>query len=190
MKRLFKRRQALKGRNKNDYRLGWRFPPIIEQEIRKWVISPSLHVCSGQSTLGDVKIDLFQDSDIRADMGFLPILPSSFASVIWDAPYVGATIWKTRPTLAELALCLRIGGRLIALHYMDPSNYLKRTMKLIWKAYYEPKEFRGLRVLTVMEKLPNRRIAPRSREILVPVPVNLWEPQQLQLVASKAAGSS
>ena len=187
MKRLFKRRRFWKGRKKDAYRPGWRFPMIVEHEIQKWIISPSLHVCSGQSALGDVRLDLHERADVKADMGYLPFIPGSFASVIWDAPYEGSSMWKTMPTLVQLRDVLGIGGRLISLHYLDPSNYLKRTMKLIWKAYFEPKEFRGVRVLVILEKLAHPRIPPRRFEKLVPVPIEIWEPRNAVLEVSSTS---
>jgi len=71
---------------------------------------------------------------------------------------------------------LRIGGRLISLHYFDPGNYLQRSMRLMFKAYYEPKEIGGVRVLTVLEKLSGYRLRIGRINRLIEVPVGVWEP--------------
>lgn len=166
----------MKGKKKGSYRPAWRFPQIVEHEIAKWIVSPCLHVCSGLSLLGDIRLDLHERADVKADMGLLPFKRGHFASVIWDPPYEGANLWNTKGALAEMRDCLRVGGRLIVLHYLDAGVYLKRSMRLIYKAYYEPRDFHGLRVLVVLEKLPRLRIAPTRFEGLVPQPVEIWEP--------------
>jgi SAM-dependent methyltransferase len=151
---------------------------IIELAIREWVLSPSLHVCSGASMLGDVKLDLYERADVKAAMRYLPFQPGCFSSVIWDPPYAMHRR-QTMPVLLELRQVLRPGGRLITAHYFDPSNFLQRSMRLLYKAYYEPKMMGGVRVVTVLEKLPAFRILPKRRERLITVDPGIWEPERL-----------
>ena len=75
MKARYATRKFLKHRNKASYRPAWRCPLIIELEVRKWIISPSLHVCSGESTLCDVKLGLYTKADVKATMRYLPFRP-------------------------------------------------------------------------------------------------------------------
>jgi SAM-dependent methyltransferase len=191
MKRRYQTRVFLRHRKASSYRPGWRFPLIVEHAIREWVVSPSLHVCSGQSTLGDVKLDLYERADVKAAMRYLPFRPGSFGTVIWDPPYAMHRR-QTMPCLIELRRALRPGGRLIVVHYFDPSSFLQRSMRLLYKAYYDPKAMGGVRVVTVLELLPTWRLKPgrrdrlvevtdRSDEILVSVPAAMWEPEQLQV---------
>ena len=180
LKRLFQRRKFLKHRKPQSYRPGWRFPEIIEHEIAKWVVSPSLHVCSGQSTLGDVKLDLYERADVKAAMRYLPFRPQSFATIIWDPPYA-MHIRQVQPTLIELREALQASGRLITIHYFDPGNFLQRSMRLLYKAYYEPRRMGGVRVLTVLEKLSAYRPKVGRVDRLVEVPTRIWEPEQLEL---------
>jgi hypothetical protein len=180
MKARDSRRRFLKKRNSESYRPAWRFPAMIEQEIRKWIISPSLHVCSGRSSIGDVKLDLYERADVNAAMRYLPFRPAYFASVVWDPPYAMHRR-QTMPVLIELRGILRPAGRLISLHYFDPSNYLSRSMRLLYKAYYEPKSMGGVRVLTILELLPARRIPPRRRDRLIDVTTRMWEPEPLEI---------
>jgi len=170
-------------RRKSAYRPAWRFPPIVEYEIRKWVLSPCLHVCAGRSNLGDVKLDLNERADVKATMSHLPFKNSQFASVVWDPPYAMDRV-RTIPILVQMNDVLQAGGRLITLHYFDPCVFLQRTMRLLYKAYYEPKSLGGVRVLAVMEKLPSRRLPPRRRDRLIDVTARFWEPEPLQIEAT------
>lgn len=178
LKPRYRSRAFLRTRGKKSYRPAWRFPPIIEHAITKWILSPSLHVCSGQSTLGDVKLDLYERADVQAAMRYLPFRPGSFASVIWDPPY-SLHRRRTMPCLIELRGVLRVGGRLITVHYFDPSNFLQRSMRLLWKAYYEPKAGGGVREITVLEKLPTMRLKVGRRDRLLEIPISIWEPESL-----------
>jgi len=88
------------------------------------------------------------------------------------------------------------GGRLIVVHYFDPSGFLQRSMRLLFKAYYDPKAMGGVRVVTVLELLPSWRpkigrrdrlidVTQRSGNELVPVPPGIWEPERFsaQIIA-------
>lgn len=186
------RRRFLKRRTKASYRPAWRFPLIVELEIRKWILPPSLHVCSGQSTLGDVKLDLYEfqrGAFVCGATRYLPFRPRSFMTAIWDPPY-SMHRRTTMPALIELRSMLKPGGRLITLHYFDPSNFLQRSTRLLYKAYYEPKGMGGVRVLTVLELLPGWRLKLGRRESLidvtqhggsqlVEVSAGMWEPKRL-----------
>lgn len=48
------------------------------------LVGTSLHVCSGRSTVGDVRIDLYEEATIKADYRHLPIRDKAFDSVICD----------------------------------------------------------------------------------------------------------
>jgi len=103
----------------------------------------------------------------------------SFASIIWAPPYA---IHRRQmvPVLIELREALRPLGRLICVHYFDPGSFLQRSMRLLYKAYYDLRGLGGVLVLVVLEKLPAHRIPPKRQDRLVPVPLSLWEPEPLQ----------
>ena len=46
-----------------------------------------LHVCSGKSEVGDVRVDLTMKCDVKADMMSLPFKDQSFDTVICDPPW-------------------------------------------------------------------------------------------------------
>jgi hypothetical protein len=154
--------------------------------IETWILHPCLHICSGQSTLGDVKLDLHERADVKADMRKLPFRLRSFASAIWYPPYAAPRI-ITLQTIAGLRDLLQTGGRLITLHYFDPGNYMQRTMRLLYKAYYEPKEIGGVRVLTVLERLSGYRLKVGRVNRLIEVSPQIWEPDLLDGCSRKQA---
>jgi len=50
---------------------------------------------------------------------------------------------------------------------------------IIYKAYYDPKGLGGMRVVTVIVKLPMRRVPPKRRDHLLSMSTSLWEPEPL-----------
>ena len=94
------------------YKKTWSWPKSIENFILTKAKGHILHVCSGQSKTGNVRVDLYEDCDVRADMCSLPFKPEVFDTVICDPP------WKIRTELRGRLLCnlrdvLRPGGLLI-----------------------------------------------------------------------------
>jgi len=115
-----------KNKSKYKFRKAWSWPQEVENKIRELCEGSVLHVCCGESKIGDVRIDLEKEADIRASMYFLPIRPESFDTVLCDPPW-------------ELAYHLR-GKLLRALR--DP---LKPGGRLIFNCFWFPKT-RGLSV--------------------------------------------
>jgi len=94
------------------FKRAWAWPKEIEDFIQNKNRGFSLHVCSGQSKIGDVKIDLFTNADIKADMFHLPIRRQSFDTVICDPPW-NLPYHKRHKLLYELRDVLKPGGQLI-----------------------------------------------------------------------------
>ncbi len=147
-----------------SFRKAWSWPRDIERKIAELIEGTSLHVCSGASSLGDLRIDLgkvengkrtFSNSvppDVVASMFNLPIRPASFDTVIcdppWELPY-----HKRHKLLYELRDTLKPGGR------------------LIFNCFWFPK-IRGLSV---------------DREIFVGVPHSTWRNASLLITARRMA---
>lgn len=101
-----------KGLGNGHYRKHWKFPPMLEVKLAEYLESPSLHVCSGSSELGDVRVDLYMKADVKADMLHLPFPDRYFQTVLIDPPWHFAN--DKRPKLLwELRRVVRIGGKLI-----------------------------------------------------------------------------
>jgi len=81
------------------YKKIWSWPRSVENFIFTKAKGFTLHVCSGQSKIGNVKVDLYEDCDVRADMCSLPFKPGVFDTVICDPP------WKIRSALRGRLLC-------------------------------------------------------------------------------------
>jgi len=94
------------------FRKAWRWPDRIEKLIRSLVKGSVLHVCSGDSKIGSVRIDLYKSADIKADMYHLPIRPQSFDTIVCDPPW-NIPYHKRHRLLFELRDVLKPGGRLI-----------------------------------------------------------------------------
>jgi len=65
----------------------WIWSKKLTRFIRSKCIGYTLHVCSGSSQLGDIRLDLYEKADIHADLEHLPFKPLSFDTCIIDPPF-------------------------------------------------------------------------------------------------------
>lgn len=72
----------------------------------------SLHICSGSSQIGDIKLDLSMIADIKGDMLHLPIKENSFDTIICDPPW-NLPYHLRGKLLYQIRDILKIRGRLI-----------------------------------------------------------------------------
>lgn len=97
---------------KYKFRRAWSWPLEIENKIRSLCEGLTLHVCSGDSTIGDVRLDLTKPATIKGDMFHLPFRPESFDTVLCDPPWHLPYHLRGK-LLRQLRDCLKGGGRLI-----------------------------------------------------------------------------
>jgi len=74
---------------KHLYEALWRQPEDVDRWLRDRAEGYTLNLCSGESPLGDVQIDIDRDRDpdAQADMNTLPFAPATFDTVIFDPPW-------------------------------------------------------------------------------------------------------
>jgi len=65
---------------KYKFRKAWSWPEDVDRKIRALCEGFTLHVCNGESTIGDVRIDIEKKAEIQASMYFLPIRPGAFGA--------------------------------------------------------------------------------------------------------------
>lgn len=99
--------------NKMRYRKVWRWPDTVEGFIRSRARGFVVHVCSGESDIGDLKIDLYSDkADIKADAFNLPLDDDVADTVVCDPPW--ELQYHLRGKLVkELRRILKPGGTLL-----------------------------------------------------------------------------
>jgi hypothetical protein len=72
------------------------WPEEVENVIGSLLVGKTLHVCCGKSTLGDVRVDLYEDTaDFQCDAADMSVLfeDKSFDTVLFDGPYNGRLEW-------------------------------------------------------------------------------------------------
>jgi len=79
------------------YKRSWQFPEVTHDFIKSKCKGKILHVCCGNSDIGDIRMDIewqwIQDRNtfVKADMFHIPLKPNSFDTVIcdpvWNLPY-------------------------------------------------------------------------------------------------------
>lgn len=133
------------------------WPEDVEAVLAKLCISPTLHVCCGMSSIGDVRLDLFQPNvDIRASMDSLPCRSKSFKTVIIDPPY-NSKLQVMHDMLSELK---RVAAtRIIHQHWYIPVNkygYYRKDHQFQLVALYNwmPKTYFGrVQVISVFDRV-------------------------------------
>lgn len=80
---------------KFTYQEGWRWSKSLREWFHRELSSltdppgrPVVHVCSGKSTLGDIRIDIDEDcGNVRASAFSLPFADESVPTIVSDPPY-------------------------------------------------------------------------------------------------------
>ena len=99
----------MKSRVKNNvtlFREAWLWSDSEEKLYAKFCEGRVLHLFSGKSMLGDVRIDIHEDSaaNMRIDLSKaikLPFEDLSFDTTIADPPWAGPQIWNNWMTLMK-----------------------------------------------------------------------------------------
>lgn len=133
------------------------WPEDVHEFLRGLCIGTTLHVCSGMSDIGDVRLDLFQPNiDIRASMDSLPCASKSFNTVIIDPPY-NSKLQVMHDMLSELK---RVANtRIIHQHWYIPVNkygYYRKdhTFRLTALYNWMPKTYFGrVQVISVFDHI-------------------------------------
>lgn len=134
------------------------WPEEITDVLKTLLISKSLHVCCGLSSLGDVRCDFDDvvDPDVVCDAASLPFADESFASVLCDPPYNGQFQWN-HDLLKELS---RVAAkRIIFQHWFipaDPDGLWKKWHKFqLTEAFiWQPRTYFGrVQVISVFDSI-------------------------------------
>jgi len=105
------------------------WPEQVEAHIAKRIEGSSLHVCSGKSTIGDVRVDLYESSaDVQCDAADMRdhFADKSFDTTIFDGPYNSTHQWL-HDVYAELARIAR--KRLIIQAWYSMADQYQRYRK-------------------------------------------------------------
>lgn len=149
---LFGPRPSLHRTSKHAFRKGWRWGPdmtawFVQETSRLDIERPVLHLCSGSSRLGDVRVDAFHDAaNLRASAFQLPFVDGAFGAVVVDPPYE-FNLQERCKFGKELARIHRPGGR------------------LLWKAPWIP--FEGHYIIHDVTVSSIRAGLPRDAHLLV-----------------------
>lgn len=99
--------------NNMKYINAWRWPKQVEDYIKSRAQGFTLHLCNGDSNFGDLRIDLYsQNTDITANMLYLPIKSNSFDTVVCDPPWAMDNRFRIR-LATEVRRVLKFGGLFI-----------------------------------------------------------------------------
>jgi len=103
----------------------WIWPESIERLFRSQSDGETLHVCCGESDVGDVRLDRDpeREPDVVADMRNLPFANAKFDTVVADPPWKAiAGLGKTHQVFLELVRVTRPRGQILWNAYTIPSS--------------------------------------------------------------------
>ena len=101
----------------------WVWGKTVEDFVRSRMAGYTLNACAGESSLGDVKIDLDpkDKSVIKADMKDLPFDNCTFDTVIQDPPWKIGYYDRWKPFFECVRVC-KVEGMIIYNAYWIPSS--------------------------------------------------------------------
>jgi len=88
----------------NKYHDSWRWTKREEKIVHSYCRGSILHLCSGKSKMGDIRMDLYQHATIKADVLHLPFKSHSFDTIVCDPPWnMGfiARFWRELKRVAK-----------------------------------------------------------------------------------------
>ena len=96
------------------------WPESVANFIETLLKGKTLHACCGKNTLGDLRLDLFEETaDVKADAANMPFSNESFDTVLCDPPYNGKFQWN-HDLLKELSRVAR--KRIVFQHWFIPAD--------------------------------------------------------------------
>lgn len=110
-----------------DYKNCWVWNKTVEDFVKTKCKGRVLNVCSGVSSIGDVKIDLDpkDKSILKGDMRNLPFDDNSFDTVVQDPPWKIGYYERMTPFFECVRVC-KVNGLIIYNAYWIPtSKYVK-----------------------------------------------------------------
>ena len=138
----------------------WAWPAEVEQFIADMCEGYTVHVCSGLSQLGDLRIDKYMPADKADDMLSLAVDSNSADTVICDPPWGVPRHLRAR-LIYELRRILKVGGKLI---FNAP--WLPRApglqLESIWVAE-STAPMNDCGVISVFRKVPNKIAAVKDK---------------------------
>lgn len=132
------------------------WPKKVERFVETLFVGTTLHLCCGKSTIGELRVDLFEKTaDLKADSAKVPLPDKSYDTVLCDPPYNGKMQWN-HDLLSEMARLAK--QRIIFQHWFMPGDMKGRYKKdhsfTIRNVYiWQPKAYFGrVNVISVFDK--------------------------------------
>lgn len=120
------------------FRRAWVWSEAEERLYARLCVGSVLHLCSGYSALGDVRLDINREfrPDVVADVHYLPFRDLSFDTVVIDPPWHGPQSWMKWEQMARDIV--RVARRRVVvvlgcLIYVLPRPFVLREVYVVKK---------------------------------------------------------
>ena len=152
----------------------WKWTNDIEDVVLRevnGVDGPVIHVCSGTSGIGDLRIDKWFSTvqrrripglpNVRADYTALPVRSGAAAAVICDPPYSPLRNGKYLPMVVhELVRITKLGGKII---WVCPWILCHQTLRLLRLHMRPMGKYPSYKIISVSEKIQGEFIWKRKQ---------------------------
>lgn len=143
----------------HEFRDAWRWPEDVERFVRERCETPTLHVCAGDSTLGDVTVDAAceRNPDVVGDMTQLPFPDRTFNTVICDPPWRSVDVFDRHTLFYELCRVTRLKGWII-----HNTTWVPESDQCEKRGEYrrQDRSFGDASIITVFERYPGQTTLP------------------------------
>lgn len=140
------------------------WPKQVESFLETLLIPKSIHLCCGESKLGDIRVDLYKNDTIKYDAAKITdiVSPNSYKTSVCDPPYNGKMQWN-HDLLTALAVIT--SHRIIFQHWFIPATrkgyYRKNQSKFALSNLYliQPISYFGrVQVISVFDRIWDNEI--------------------------------
>ena len=140
----------------HKFKDAWRWPEDVERFIRNKCEGKTLHVCAGNSDLGDVTVDADpeREPDIVASMYDLPFDECSFETVLCDPPWKEVDIFQRHSLFYELVKLAKPQGKIIHNATWVPES---DQCELIGEYRRQDISFGNASIISVFERFPDQQ---------------------------------
>ena len=149
-------------KEKTKLRESWIWNKSVNEFIRKLCKGYTLNVCAGESSIGDIKVDLDpkDKSILKADMKNLPFKGNTFDTVIQDPPWKIGYFDRWQPFFECVRVC-KVGGIIIYNAYWIPESKYSKLERLFIR---QDSAFTNTSIISVHRKIKDTNDKYRNKD--------------------------
>lgn len=140
---------------KHKLKKSWIWDDTINSFMLQKSQGYTLNLCSGNSPVGDVRVDLDKenDPDVVADMRCLPFGDAVFDTVLWDPPWKIGYYQRMKPFFECVRVCKPNGLVIVNSYWIPHSKQVE--LEELWVR--QDSEWSNASIIAVFRKMPGQQ---------------------------------